>query len=105
VFRLGDYVVVEIKFPPFFDIVFPVDTQPNSAVHIGRAVFDGRFSDLELRNLDIAVNSTKFGLLSYAQRIYGPDAQPLLPLPGNQADPDLFGEPGRGRARHPARES
>jgi hypothetical protein len=94
VFRLGDYVVVEIKFPPFFDIVFPVDTQPNSAVHIGRAVFDGRFSDLELRNLDIAVNSTKFGLLSYAQRIYGPDTQPLLLLPGNQADPDLFGEPG-----------
>lgn len=80
VFRLGDYVVVEIKFPPFFDIVFPVDTQPNSAVHIGRAVFDGRFSDLELRNLDIAVNSTKFGLFSYAQRIYGQQSNPAAEL-------------------------
>ncbi|MGH9205499.1 MAG: hypothetical protein ACRD1G_02910, partial [Acidimicrobiales bacterium] len=32
-------------------------------------------------------------LLAHAQATYGPDAQPLLPLPDNQADPDLTGEP------------
>lgn len=72
-----------------------------TAVHLGRAVFDGRFNDLELRDLLVQDRLLNFfginipladGLLSHAQSIYGPDAQPLLPL--TQADPDLKGEPG-----------
>jgi hypothetical protein len=85
VFRRGDY-----KMFPFFGIF---DVQPNAAVHVGRAVFDGRFNDLELRNLAIAVNGSALGLLAHAQSTYGPDAQPLLPLPASQADPDIVGEP------------
>ena len=93
IFRRGDYQVLNINVI-FITIAIPIDTLPNSAVHIGRAVFDGRFNDLELRNLDIVVGGTELSLLSYAQNAYGPDAQPLLPLPTNQADPDLVGEPG-----------
>jgi hypothetical protein len=62
-----------------------------TAVHVGRAVFDGRFSDLELNNLNIAIYGNEEQLLSYAQSTYGPDAQPLLPL--SAPDPDLTGEP------------
>jgi hypothetical protein len=61
------------------------------AVHVGRAVFDGRFSDLELNNLNIAIYGQVEQLLTWAQSTYGPDAQPLLPL--SAADPDLTGEP------------
>jgi len=76
------------------------------AVHLGRAVFDGRFSDLELRTFPVAgaalsVEGIYIGgydrgvpLLSHAQSTYGPDAQPLLPLPDGQADPSLPSEPG-----------
>ena len=93
VFRRGDYQVIVLNVI-FAQFAIPFENLPNSAVHIGRAVFDGRFNDLELRNLDIVVHASEFGLLSYAQNAYGPDAQPLLPLPNNQADPDLVGEPG-----------
>jgi hypothetical protein len=95
VFRLGDYIVA-----PLGDITEYISgTDPTKVVHIGRAVFDGRFSDLELRNLDVPgeqVGDTLYvdGLLLHAQNTYGPDAQPLLPLPDSQADPDLTGEPG-----------
>ncbi len=94
VFRLGDYAVVVFPaFPPFVPaIAIPVENLPNSAVHVGRAVFDARFSDLELNNLNIVVNATEYSLLPYAQGTYGPDAQPLLPL--TAPDPDLVGEPG-----------
>lgn len=61
------------------------------AVHVGRAVFDGRFSDLELNNLGIAIYGVEEQLLTWAQSTYGPDAQPLLPL--SAPDPDLSGEP------------
>ena len=61
------------------------------AVHVGRAVFDGRFSDLELNNLGIAIYGVEEQLLTWAQSTYGPDAQPLLPL--SAPDPDLTGEP------------
>jgi hypothetical protein len=72
-----------------------------TAVHLGRAVFDGRFNDLELRDLLVQDRLLNFfginvpiadGLLTHAQNTYGPDAQPLLPL--TQPDPDLKGEPG-----------
>ncbi|HKV94827.1 MAG TPA: neuraminidase-like domain-containing protein [Candidatus Angelobacter sp.] len=62
-----------------------------TAVHVGRAVFDGRFNDLELNNLNIAIHGQVEQLLPWAQQTYGPDAQPLLPLAA--ADPDLVGEP------------
>jgi hypothetical protein len=94
VFRLGDYTVLDIKLGPFGEFFVPYNNHPNSAVHIGRAVFDGRFSDLELRNLEIAINLADAHLLDHAQNAYGPDALPLLPLPNSQADPDLTGEPG-----------
>ena len=68
-----------------------MNLEPNSAVHVGRAVFNGHFSDLELNNLNIVVNGTVQKLLTYAQATYGPDAQPLLAL--TAPDPDLVGEP------------
>ena len=92
VFRLGDYIVIPAVNFLFFTVpAIPFETEPNAAVHVGRAVFDGRFSDLELNNFDMVVNGTEYGLLAYAQTAYGPDAQPLLPL--SAPDPDLAGEP------------
>jgi hypothetical protein len=60
-----------------------------TAVHVGRGVFDGRFSDLELNNLPIINPGEVDQLYTYAQSTYGPDAQPLLPL--TNPDPDLTG--------------
>ena len=65
----------------------------SAAVQIGRAVFDGRLSELEQRNLPVLVNTTVVNLLAHAQSTYGPDALPLLPLPDGEADPNLVGEP------------
>ncbi len=63
------------------------------AVHVGRAVFDGRFNDLELNSeLQIAVYGNVDNLYAYAQSTYGPDAQPLLPLAA--PDPDLNSDSG-----------
>jgi hypothetical protein len=93
VFRLGDYTVVDFKLN-FVEFIYTIPILPNSAVHVGRAVFDGRFSDLELRNLPIVVNSSASNLLSHAQATYGADARPLLPLPDSQADPDLAPDSG-----------
>ena len=66
-------------------------THESTATHLGRAVFDGRFSDVELRNLNVIVNGSIQPLLAHAQSAYGPDALPLLPL--STPDPDLAGEP------------
>ena len=60
------------------------------AIHVGRAVFDGRFSDLELTNTNIALSGVVEPFLPYAQSTYGPDAQPLLPL--YVPDPDLVSD-------------
>jgi hypothetical protein len=62
------------------------------AVHIGRAVFDGRFGELELNNLNIAIFGNIEQLYVYAMDTYGPDAEPLLPL--SAPDPDLKGDSG-----------
>lgn len=73
VFRLGDYTVEVITINIFIasaTIDLPVDNKPNQAVHIGRALFDGRFSDLELSNLPIYEPNAQGqprGLLAYAQ--------------------------------------
>ena len=88
VFRLGGYTPIEV-----FVFWFPIMDRPLSGVHIGRATFDARFSDLELRNLPIIINNSETGLLDHARSTYGPDADPLIPLPDPQADPDLQGEP------------
>lgn len=93
VFRLGDYDVDEFSFF-VFDVFFPVLDRPNAAVHIGRATFDGRFSDLEQRNLDIVIGISKQHMLEHAQTAYGPDALPLLELPSAQSEPNLAPEPG-----------
>jgi hypothetical protein len=92
VFRLGGYTPIEfIVF--FIPIWVDIMDRPASGVHIGRATFDARFSDLELRNLPIIINNSETGLLDHARSTYGPDADPLIPLPDPQADPDLQGEP------------
>jgi hypothetical protein len=93
VFRLGEFGVFEWA-TAHGDVAYEWPTNLLSAVQIGRAVFDGRFSDLEQRNLEIAVNGTDTHLLTHAQSTYGPDAQPLLELPEPQSDPDLAPEPG-----------
>jgi len=106
IFRLGNFQLVNNITIFFVTISFGqpvVDGIDNSvAVHLGRAVFDGRFADLELQNFDVAgqflgqLEGTNYDysvpLLSHAQSTYGPDAQPLLPL--TAPDPNLTSEPG-----------
>ena len=104
VFRLGTFNVKNMYNEPNDPLNYQVTGGSQSvAVHLGRAVFDGRFSDLELNNFIVpgvypddfqsGVNYA-FGvpLLLHSKSTYGPDAQPLLPLTG--ADPNLTGESG-----------
>ena len=92
VFRQGDQVIwtqTESVFGLFdFTETFS-DTFWNLAVHLGRAVFDGRFEDLELNNLGILVGGNEQFLLDWAEHTYGPDAALLLPL----SAPDPFIQP------------
>jgi len=101
VFRLGDYNVWNFGWlgNPSANVILGVDE--TTAAHLGRAVFDGRFGDLELRNMQVpnqSIDGSSYfvgtALLQHAQATYGPDAQVLLPLPNNQADPNLASEPG-----------
>ncbi len=115
VFRLGDFETAEVSETTIglfgsstsgpYDVVTGVNG--SSAVHLGRAVFDARFSDLELRNLPVpgspilalilssfAADPQAIALLAHAQATYGVDAQPLLPLPASMADPDLVSDSG-----------
>lgn len=97
VFRLG-----KLQTHTVFDTEVVDGVDSGRAVHIGRAQFDGRFGDLELRQLPVQDGFLDFfsvlvpivdePLLTHAQSTYGPDAQALLPLPDAQADPDLAGE-------------
>ena len=99
VFRLG-----KLQTHSVFDTEWIDGVDSSRAVQIGRAHFDGRFADLELRQLPVQDGLFNFigvlvpfveePLVTHAQRTYGPDAQPLLPLPEAEADPDLVGEPG-----------
>jgi Tc toxin complex TcA C-terminal TcB-binding domain/ABC toxin N-terminal region/Neuraminidase-like domain/Salmonella virulence plasmid 28.1kDa A protein len=95
VFRLGDYQVLG---GPFIAHSVIVGLNPDTALHLGRAVFDGRFNDLELRDLLVPgpdyndINAPfAVNLLSHAQSTYGLEARPLLPL--LQPDPNLASEP------------
>ena len=91
VFRLGDF-----KADPTSRIT---DVDESVAVHLGQAVFDGRFSDLELRDLAVPAGTLVKGppakapsavhLLAHAKEAYGPAAQALLPLPDDQVDRDV----------------
>jgi hypothetical protein len=114
VFRLGLYDVLVFPVPAidggnitWRNVRIPIDVNRSAGVHLGRAIFDGRFNDLELRNLPasfqldgtsttpiLALNPADSRLFTHAQSTYGPDAQTLLPLPDAQADPNLTGEPG-----------
>ncbi|HEY4088381.1 MAG TPA: neuraminidase-like domain-containing protein [Bryobacteraceae bacterium] len=93
VFRFGYWQA----YPYVMGTIDLVGPYGDAAIHLGRAVFDGRFNDLELRNTEVPLHGT-YGigmpLFTHAQSTYGPDAQPLLPLQDSQADPDFRGEPG-----------
>ena len=104
VFRLGTFNVQNMYNEPNDPMNYQVTGGSQSvAVHLGRAIFDGRFSDLELNNFIVpAVYPDNFQqdvsfalgapLLQHAKMTYGPDAQPLIPL--TAADPNLTGESG-----------
>jgi len=97
VFRLGEFQV------GWFFAFFITGENDRVAVHLGRATFDGRFADLELRNLEVPTGrlidfpfplgtDAALALLDHAQATYGPDAWPLLPLA--QPDPNIVGDSG-----------
>ena len=102
VFRLGTFTVKNMYNEPNDPMNYQVtDGSHAVAVHLGRAVFDGRFSDLELNNFEVpglypdnfqqdVFYAFGVALLKHAKQVYGPDAQPLIPL--TAADPDLTGE-------------
>ena len=111
VFRLGDFQVWNWGWLGNPNLNLIIGANGSVAKHLGRAVFNGRFSDLELRNMEVPAGTlvTPAGqppqqmppgynlavpLLPHAQATYGSDAQVLLPLPDNQADPNLAGDSG-----------
>ncbi|HTA43725.1 MAG TPA: neuraminidase-like domain-containing protein [Bryobacteraceae bacterium] len=98
IFRLGVYTVKNMYNEPNDPMNYQVTAvSENAAVHLGRAVFDGHFSDLELNNFEVPGLypdnvDYAFGvaLLQHAKQTYGPDAKPLLPL--TAPDPNLTGD-------------
>lgn len=101
VFRLGSFDLKNLFNEPQDPFNYQITGIDDSqAVHLGRAVFNGRFNDLELQNFPVPIMYGNIPtspwytvkLLQHAQGAYGPDAQPLLPL--NAPDPNLKGEPG-----------
>jgi hypothetical protein len=65
-------------------VIYGIDAQ--TAVQVGRAVFDGKITELQLRNFFVPLIgqasppwSTTL-LLDHAKAAYGPDADPLVPL-------------------------
>jgi hypothetical protein len=105
VFRLGEFNVKNMYNEPNDPMNYEVTgIDESKAVHLGRGVFNGHFSDLELNNMEVpgvypdnfleSGVGFAFGrpLLSHAKSTYGPDAQPLIPL--SPVEPDLTGESG-----------
>ena len=84
VYRLGGYRVVSYSRPA------PEYNAPDQAVHIGRALFRGRFGDLMLTELATVVGGSETTLLSHARSTYGADAAMLLPL--DSPEPNLLPE-------------
>jgi hypothetical protein len=101
VFRQGNFLVISRLNEPKDPLNYQITGIDDSlAVHLGRAVFDGRFSDLELQNLIVPIMYSNIPsppwytvkLLAHAKSVYGPDAQPLLPL--TTPDPNLTSDSG-----------
>jgi hypothetical protein len=105
VFRLGEFNVKNMYNEPNDPMNYQVQgIDESKAVHLGRGIFNGHFSDLELSNMEVpgvypdnfreSGVGFAFGrpLLSHAKSTYGPDAQPLIPL--SPVEPDLTGESG-----------
>jgi hypothetical protein len=105
VFRLGQFDVRNMYNEPNDPMNYQVrGINLTKAVHLGRAVFNGHFADLELNNFEVPglypdnFNESGVGfafgtaLLKHAKSVYGPDAQPLVPLTG--AEPTLAGVSG-----------
>jgi hypothetical protein len=105
VFRLGDFAVKNMYNEPNDPMNYQVSGIDRSkAVHLGRGVFNGHFSDLELSNMEVPGvypdNFLESGvgfalgrpLLKHAKSTYGPDAQSLVPL--SPVDPNLTAESG-----------
>lgn len=61
----------------------------DSATHLARIRFDGRFAEFQLRDLEIDVQSGPDQLLERARARYGSRAVDLVELPEGQAEPDL----------------
>ena len=111
VFRLGGGYFGEggaaDSAPSPFTLAIPMEEPV--AYHIGRAIFDGRFNEMQQRNLhaffgelnrvtlargwrEINPGWREVSMFEYAQTAYGPAAQLLVPL--SAPVPSLGGEPG-----------
>ena len=66
----------------------------DSARHLGRAVFDGRFAELQLRNDFIAADTGPVRLLDRAKAIFGGRANEIVELPLSEVEADLPTQPG-----------
>jgi hypothetical protein len=104
VFRLGEFDETQfITLGSTIDLIAGLDE--SVAIHLGRAIFDGRFAELELRNFGIPMPARPLSvlgltevtfsqpeavpLLAHAQEAYGPEAQPLLPLAAGEVEAPL----------------
>ena len=101
VFRLGAYTPYVVVTPAS---ATPYKIDNTRAVHFGRALFDGRFGELQLSSMFVVVNPNEQNLLSYAQANYGPDARSLTPLtsPANDLTSDGGLVPQHGALVTPA---
>ena len=94
------FLALVLDFTDFSDDLltggFPLDKAP----HIGRAVFDGRFNTLALRDMSVLINSSVVSssdgepFLQHAQRVYGAAAEKLVGLDAASVNPDLIGDSG-----------
>lgn len=81
------------RLAPLFNEEFTLDWA-DSAFHLGRAVFDGRFAEMQLNNVSVSVTSGPPSLLNRAKSVYGNRASALVALPSTELEPDLPIEPG-----------
>lgn len=66
----------------------------DSARHLGRALFDGRFVELLLRNEWVPAATGPGRLVERAKTLYGSRANDFVELPEGEAEPTLPTEPG-----------
>ncbi|WP_290777949.1 neuraminidase-like domain-containing protein [Arenimonas sp.] len=95
VFRVGPTTIDDVIRAAIAGILGASDSLTvDHAVHLGRAVFDGRFGSLQLRDLRVDAGTGPTNLLERARLLYGPRASDLIVLPEPQAEPRLPPEPG-----------